>query len=111
MAAGWGELSLLAQEITPPRLTSRYARCFADPPPPGEGEARKRRAPAQVLLETQTTDQRPGRSSRPATPAATLRPVCAWPLTGCNEMVLPEPPNSALAPAPTPTVALAAPPP
>src|SRR4051794_22956080 len=29
----------LAQEFTPPRLTSRYARCFADPPPPGEGEA------------------------------------------------------------------------
>ena len=25
-------------KLTPPRLTSRYARCFADPPPPGEGE-------------------------------------------------------------------------
>src|SRR5713226_5936282 len=42
--AGWGELPLLEQEITPPRLTSRYARCFADPPPPGEGEESKLRA-------------------------------------------------------------------
>ena len=56
-------------------------------------------------------DQRPARNSRPATPAATLRPVWACPLSGCKAMVLPEPPISALAPRPTPTVALAAAPP
>src|SRR5437879_3818975 len=37
--AGWGGLALRKAKFTPPRLTSRYARCFADPPPPGEGEA------------------------------------------------------------------------
>src|SRR5439155_25743479 len=36
--AGWGELLCKSTKLTPPRLTSRYARCFADPPPPGEGE-------------------------------------------------------------------------
>src|SRR3954466_13447164 len=40
---GWTRATLIdfggAITVTPPRLTSRYARCFADPPPPGEGEA------------------------------------------------------------------------
>src|SRR5260221_10881153 len=43
--AGWGELLCEQAKFTPPRLTSRYARCFADPPPPGEGEERARLAP------------------------------------------------------------------
>src|SRR3954452_7799744 len=37
-ASGVGWVSYPAHELTPPPLTSRYARCFADPPPPGEGE-------------------------------------------------------------------------
>jgi hypothetical protein len=41
-----------------------------------------------------------------AMPAATLRPVLPSMLTGCNAIELPDPPTSALAPRPAPTVAL-----
>lgn len=43
-------------------------------------------------------------SDSPAMPAAMLRPVCAWALSGCSTMVLREPPISALAPTPPTTV-------
>ena len=36
-------------------------------------------------------------------PAATLRPVVPSTLSGCREMVLPDPPTRTFAPAPTPT--------
>ena len=43
-------------------------------------------------------------------PAAAPRPVWLCTLTGCSEMVRLEPPNSALAPTPMPTVAFIEPP-
>jgi len=43
-------------------------------------------------------------------PAATFSPVLPSMLSGCSAIVLFEPPISALAPRPTPTVALAVPP-
>jgi hypothetical protein len=59
-------------------------------------------APAIRLLA-----QRTWRKVIAPIPAATLRPVFPSMLTGCNEIVRLEPPISTLAPAPTPTVALA----
>ena len=49
--------------------------------------------------------QGPGRSVIDATPAERERPVCAWTDKGCNVNERPEPPTSALAPTPAPTVA------
>lgn len=40
-------------------------------------------------------------------PAATFKPVLPWTLSGCSAMDLSNPPTSAFAPTPTPTVALA----
>src|SRR5205823_1329078 len=33
-----GGVNLVIPLFTPPRLASRFARCIADPPPPGEGD-------------------------------------------------------------------------
>jgi hypothetical protein len=46
-----------------------------------------------------------------ATPAATFNPFCPSIETGCNAIELFKPPTSTLAPAPTPTAALAVAPP
>ncbi len=62
-------------------------------------------------VQTRSENQRASRSSSPATPAATPRPVWPCRLTGCSEMVLFEPPTSTLAPTPTTAVALADAPP
>jgi len=45
------------------------------------------------------------------TPAATFKPFCPSIETGCNAIELLKPPTSTLAPAPTPTAALAVAPP
>ena len=45
------------------------------------------------------------------TPAATFKPFCPSIETGCNATELLKPPTSTLAPAPTPTAALAVAPP
>ena len=50
---------------------------------------------------------RNGRNSSAEIPPTAPIPVCPWMLTGCSAMVLFEPPNRALAPTPTPSVALA----
>src|SRR6185436_18742694 len=60
--AGWGELPLLAQEITPPRLPS--LRSAVDPPPPGEGE------------ESQVARQNPVKA--PSPPPATASSRSDW---------------------------------
>ncbi len=76
MAAGSGELSLLAQEITPLRLTSRYARCFADAPPPGEGEALpppSRRDVGAIPRQSVGQGTGAGRPAQPASPVARRR--------------------------------------
>ena len=63
------------------------------------------------VADLSRNDQRASRSSSPATPAATPRPVCPCKLSGCSEMVLFDPPTRTLAPAPTTAVALADAPP
>ena len=73
----------------------RAASKAASPP---NSETPPRIAARRRSFESRSRFSEPARSSRPATPAATLRPVWAWPLNGCNAMVLPEPPISALAP-------------
>ena len=60
-----------------------------------------------AALAIRVLAQRTWRKVMAPIPAATLRPVLPSMLTGCNEIVRLEPPISTLAPAPTPTVALA----
>src|SRR5262245_38305762 len=73
-------------------------------PRPGRGRGRGWRCEAEG-------DQRAARSCREATPAAMLRPCCDCTLRGWSTIDLSEPPTSALAPTPTPTVASALTPP
>jgi len=55
--------------------------------------------------------QRPGRSVKDSTPAASARPVCPWTDRGCKVNARSEPPTRTFAPTPTPTVADASTPP
>ena len=56
--------------------TACRAKSKAGSPP--NSKTPPRRTARRRFFGKSKIDQRPGRSSRPATPAATLRPVCAW---------------------------------
>src|SRR5471032_1196177 len=94
MAAGWGELARWTVRFTPPRLTSRYARCFADPPPSkgrsrpsstgyGEGEASALLSPtapagrAAAAIAAWRAVAAAAAAAPPSGPAAPLAPADA----------------------------------
>src|SRR5207302_7577931 len=60
----------------------------------------------EVKGSTAVEAQRPGRSSRLSSPAATLRTTWPCTLSGCSEIEFAEPPTRTLPPAPTPIDAL-----